>query len=292
MPPVMDAAWRAVLYCLHPRVIALSFAPLVLLLVLGGVATYFGWDPANDAVRAWIDSSGRFNDLLQWLSGMGMGNLKTALVPLLVLAVAVPILVMLCLIAVSVLMTPAIVSLVAERRFADLQRKKGAGLATQVVWSLGSAVVAVLVFVVTLPLWLVPMVVLLLPPLIWGWLSYRVLSFDALADHCDADERRLIMKEHRSKLMLMGVVTGYLGTAPSVLGASGALTIAFAPIFLPLALWLYTLVFAFSSAWFAHYCLNELHRLRSKASAAVAEPVLDPVDAPDAGAPPPLLPLS
>ena len=33
---------------------------------------------------------------------------------------------------------------------------------------------------------------------IWGWLTYRVFSFDALADHASAEERRLLMVRHRS----------------------------------------------------------------------------------------------
>ena len=49
-------------------------------------------------------------------------------------------------------------------------------------------------------------------------------------------------------------------------------------ILVPLAIWIYTLVFAFSSLWFAHYCLAALERLRSEGSALSASvvPVGDP----------------
>jgi hypothetical protein len=42
----------------------------------------------------------------------------------------------------------------------------------------------------------------------------------------------------------------------------------------PLAIWIYTLVFAFSSLWFTHYCLSALQTLRSTraAMAVVVEP--------------------
>ena len=52
MKNLIDAFWRAVAYCLHPRVIVLSLLPLVL---MGGLAFglgYFFWEPALDAVRA------------------------------------------------------------------------------------------------------------------------------------------------------------------------------------------------------------------------------------------------
>jgi hypothetical protein len=44
----------------------------------------------------------------------------------------------------------------------------------------------------------------------------------------------------------------------------------FAPAFVflvPLAIWIYTLVFAFASLWFTHYCLGALQLLRSEVSA-------------------------
>jgi hypothetical protein len=49
--------------------------------------------------------------------------------------------------------------------------------------------------------------------------------------------------------------------------ASGALFAAAFVILVPVAIWIYTLVFAFSSLWFAHYCLAALERLRPGASA-------------------------
>jgi hypothetical protein len=37
-------------------------------------------------------------------------------------------------------------------------------------------------------------------------------------------------------------------------------------ILVPLAIWIYTLVFAFASLWFAHYCLAALERIRAEAA--------------------------
>jgi hypothetical protein len=105
--------------------------------------------------------------------------------------------------------------------------------------------------------------ILFLPPLIWGWLTYRVMTFDSLAEHASGDERRLLFRGHRLWLLLMGVATGYLGAAPSIVWASGWIFAAAFPILIPAAIWIYTLVFAFSSLWFAHYCLAALAQLRA-----------------------------
>jgi len=108
-----------------------------------------------------------------------------------------------------------------------------------------------------------------LPPLIWGWLTYRVMTYDVLADHASRAERRALIGRHRGALLGIGVVTGYLGAAPSLVWASGALAIVFAPVLVPLAIWIYTLVFAFSALWFAHFALAALQALRSEASTEV-----------------------
>jgi len=106
-----------------------------------------------------------------------------------------------------------------------------------------------------------------LPPLIWGWLTYRIFAFDVLAAHASAEERRLILHQHRWPMLAMGVVCGYLGAAPSLLWAASAATLIFAPLLVVASVWLYTLVFAFAACWFAHYALAALARLR-----VVAEP--------------------
>jgi hypothetical protein len=125
--------------------------------------------------------------------------------------------------------------------------------------------------VLSVPLWFVPPLVLVLPPLIWGWLTYRVMAFDALADHATGDERREIMKRHRPQLLGIGVVSGFLGAAPTLLWASGVVFVVLAPLMIGVAIWVYTLVFAFSSLWFAHFCLDALERLRNEKAPVPAE---------------------
>ena len=262
MKPFFDSFWRAVAYCMHPRVIALSFLPLILMVLLSFGLGYFFWEGAVASVTTWLQTYELMQAFLGWLDRLGMGGLRSVFGPLLVLVLATPVIVLLCLLLVAVFMTPALVDLVAQRRFAKLDRKQGGSMLVSVLWSLGSTVLAVIALVVSMPLWLIPPLVLILPPLIWGWLTYRVFAFDALAEHASVDERKRILREHRGTLLIMGVASGYLGAAPSLLWASGAMFIAMAPLLVPVAIWVYTLVFAFASLWFAHYALDCLQALR------------------------------
>ena len=131
-----------------------------------------------------------------------------------------------------------------------------------------------------MPLWFVPPLVLIVPPLIWGWLSCRVMGFDVLAEHASADERRAVLREHRWPLLAIGVVCGYLGAAPTLLWALGAAALIFAPVLVLVSVWLYTLVFAFAALWFAHYALAALQRLRARQPPSMLLPEPMPVAAP------------
>lgn len=259
----LDSFWRAVAYCLHPRVVMLSVLPVVL---VGGVALalgWFYWEPVvalvNEQLRAWS----LVEAFLTWLESVGAGSMRSVLAPLIVVALAVPAIVVTVLMAVALLMMPAMVNLVAARRFAGLERRHGGPLWLSVLWGAGSLIVALIALVVSVPFWLVPPLVLILPPLIWGWLTYRVMAYDALAEHADPAERRHIMQEHRWPLLAIGVLTGYLGAAPSLVWAVGAVAFVLAPLLLAVSVWLYTLVFAFSALWFTHYALAALQQLRA-----------------------------
>jgi hypothetical protein len=273
MSKLLDAFWRAAMYCLHPRVIALSVLPLIIMVVISLGLGYFFWNDTVEAIRSQLGNYELVNTMVRWLETLGLGGLRVVLAPALLLFMAIPVIVIASLLCVAVLMTPAMVALVAERRFPQLERKQGGSLVASLFWSLSSTLLAAVALIVSIPLWLIPPLILVLPPLIWGWLTYRVMSYDALVDHASSEERRQIFKEHRAPLLAIGVISGYLGAAPSLIWASGAMFVAMAPILVPVAIWIYTLVFAFSSLWFAHYTLAALEQLRKKNNALAPDPL-------------------
>jgi hypothetical protein len=273
MKEMVDSFWRAAAYCLHPKVILLSLLPL--LVSVGAVLGlgWFYWELAVAGVRAWLEQWALVLSFLQWLESIGAAGFNAVLAPLIVVALAVPVIVVTSLLLVAWLMTPALVNLVASRRFEALERKRGAGWFSAALWSVGYMLFALLLLVLSLPLWFIPPLVLVLPPLIWGWLTYKVMSFDVLADHASADERKQLMRDKHWPLLAIGIITGYLGAAPSLLWAVSAATLMFAPVLVVLSVWLYTLVFAFAALWFAHFGLSALQGLRQQAATdVVAEP--------------------
>lgn len=271
MNDLLDAFWRAVLGCLHPRVILWSLIPLLL---VGGACLAMGWlfwEPAVAAVRAFLEDWALIASLLTWLEAVGGGSFRAVVAPLIVVALAVPVIVVLVLLIVAWTLTPVLVDGVAARRFGGLQRRGGAaGWWASALWSLGCTALALGALLVSLPLWFVPPLAVVIPPLVWGWLAARVFAFDTLALHASALERRRIMHERRWSLLAMGITCGLMGSVPSLVWTLGALTVVFAPLLVLVSVWLYTLVFAFACLWFAHYSLSHLARLRSADSAGPA----------------------
>lgn len=263
---VLDAGWRAAAYCLHPRVIGWSLLPLLLAVLVTLGLSWFFWEPAVSAVRANMESWMVVDALRQRFDV----KLHSVIAPLIVMALVLPVVMGMAIVMVAALMTPSLTRLVAERRFPALERRRGGSFWGGLLGSLGATVLALLLLLLSLPFWLIPPVILVVPPLIWGWLSMRVFSYDVLADHASLEERQLLMRELRWPLLAIGVVSGYLGAAPSLIFAFGALAFALAPLLMPIAIWLYMLVFAFTALWFAHFLLGELARRRG--SPEVVEP--------------------
>ena len=264
MRNMADSFWRAVAYCFHPKVIFLSLVPLILMMVIvmGLGALY--WDAALQSVRVWMEASSTLDWAWIWLERVGLMSLKSVVPPLLLIVAVTPLVVVMSLLAVSFMMTPALVNLVANRRFALLERKRGGSMLRGVAWTFFSVLLAVGALLLTLPLWWLPPMAMLMPALIWGWLTYRVMTYDVLSDHASRDERLELMRRFRFQLLFMGVVTGMMGAAPSLVWASGALFVAAFVVLIPIAVWIYTLVFIFSALWFVHFLLSALAQIRDE----------------------------
>lgn len=254
---------RAVLSLLHPRMLLLTVAPFVLSLVVWGAALWFGLQPAIDWLETWLTDYQWFRSTAEALGSLGLGAVKTVLVPLVAMWLLLPLMIVTALSFVAVLAMPAVARHVGRRRFPTLMRRGEGGFFGSVWTSLSSFAIFVLLWIVTLPLALIPPLTLLIQPLLWGWLTCRVMAYDALADHATEEERRSILREHRISLLAIGVMTGALGTLPTLLWLGGVLTFVLLPVLAAGSIWLYVLVFTLTGLWFSHYCLDALEAQRA-----------------------------
>ena len=258
---LLPSAWRALQDTLRPRLLALSLLPLLAAIALGLLVHNLLWDRWLAATQSWLQNQAWLLDLLHTVAwAQPLQGLSIAVVGVFgILA-----LLLLCLLLVAALVMPVAGVTVARARFAQLQRHGRGRLVQSLLWSLWVTLVGVVLLLISLPLWLIPILGLLIPPLIWGWMTAQMFAFDALVAFATVPERRALLRKHRWALWLMGVACAYLSALPAALFGFGWLVLALLPVLMLLALWLYVLTFVFTALWFVHYLLAALAERRAQ----------------------------
>lgn len=214
---------------------------LVAFLVCGSLVFWFWLD--------WVDSANEFfasSTVSGFLLRFHIQGLAATLSALLAWLLLLPCVLITAMMVASVRAMPLMVRHVAASGFPALERKEGG-----TVWgSLWNALVSVglfmLLWVVTLPLWLFGFPALVLPVLLAANLNQRLFRYDALAEHASRAELQQILERSRGKLYLLGALLGLTQFVPIVNLLS--------PIYIGLS--------------FTHFCLNELQDLRNPPASA------------------------
>lgn len=269
MSPIFSSLLRALFSQLHIRMLLLTLLPLMIGLGLWGLLLWQGLQPLIDLIHLWFSQYSLFQAVGATLDAWGLSGVRTVMVPLLAMWLLLPLMILSALLLVVTLAMPAIAHHVASHHYPQLEIRHGGSFAGSVWVSFSSSVLFLVIWLVTLPLNLVPLFALFIQPLLWGWLTSRVMAYDALADFADHEERRLLLRRQRWPLLTIGVATGGLGAVPGLLWLGGVISVILFPLVAALAIWLYLLVFVFSGLWFQHYCLDALTRSRGANDTAV-----------------------
>ncbi len=258
---------RACVTQFHPRILLLSLLPFVLALVLWAVALWFGLQALIDVLQSWTLQNPDFSSWASWASLLGLLAMKTLIVPFLAMWLLLPLVVVSAVLFTTLFAMPVINKHVGQRHYAGLECRQGGSLLGSLLHASSTVLLFAVLWLVCLPLVFVPPLNLLVQPLLWGWLTYRVMTYDALALHADDEERSTILRQHRIPLLLIGIVAGLAGAIPGLMWLGGVAAIMFLPVLASIAVFIYVLVFIFSALWFQFYCLDALQALRTSGSA-------------------------
>ena len=274
MRAVVDAWGRALASQFSARILLLSVAPLLLSLAVWAVLLYLGLQPLLDGVQRVFAEHGGYAASAGILSTLGLGVLKTVVVPLVAMLLLLPLMIVTALLFMGVAAMPALGRHVASRlasRQGPLQARAGGSLLGSLATGLGALAIFIVLWLLSLPLYLLPPVALVVQVLLWGWLTARVMSYDALASFASADERRELLRRHRRPLLAIGALSGLAGALPGLVWIGGALlSVLLFPVLAMLSLWLYVVIFIFTGLWFQYYLLAALYALRAETAAANA----------------------
>ncbi len=263
MRAVIHAYGRALLSQFHGKILLLSIVPFILSVALWALLLWLGLQPLLDWLHGHFVDFEIYRVTSDWLQSIGLGSLRSIVVPLFALLLLLPLMIVTAMIFIGVAAMPFIVRHVGGRHFPQLEKKQGGSILGGVWKALGAFGVFLVAWLCILPLYVVPPLAGIATVLLWGWLTSRVMSYDALADYASAEELAALQRQHRWQLMAIGVVSGLAGSLPALVWVGGAAAaIAFFPVLLAASIWVYVVIFIFTGLWFEYYCLQALAQLR------------------------------
>ena len=265
LPQVFKSFGIALVGTMHPRMLWLSLRPFLIVSVLWGCLIWLTWTPALETLSIFLTTSVFTSWIQEGLVWAGFENARAWIAPLFFVMLIIPLITISLLLFIAFSTVPSIVKIASRQsQFQDLECKKGGGFFGSLIYSLWSALICLALVMLTLPVWWVPPLVAVLPPLLWGWLTMRLMSYDVLAKHASSEERDLLLQKYRWPLFCMGIASGMLGAVPTFFWATSALALVLFPIVSFIALWIYSLIFVFAALWFSYFLLDALKQLREE----------------------------
>jgi hypothetical protein len=232
--------------------------------ILWGTLIWLTWTPALEMLSTFLTASIFTSWIADGLIWAGFESARAWIAPLFFVMLLIPLISISLLVFIALTTVPTIVKVVTRQyTYKDIVKKKGGSLFGSFVYTLWSALICLALVMLTLPVWWIPPLVAVLPPLLWGWLTMRLMAYDVLALHATAEERDTLLHQRRWPLLAMGIISGMLGAVPTFFWATSALALVLFPIVSFVALWIYSLIFVFAALWFTHYLLEALKELRS-----------------------------
>ena len=263
LPQVFKSFGLALVGTMHPRMLWLSLRPFLIISIVWGCLIWLTWTPVLAILSEFLTKSLFTNWIQEGLIWAGFENARAWIAPLFFVMLIIPLITISLLVLIAFSTVPTIVKIVVKQaHYQDLECKQGGSLFGSIFYSLWSALICLALVMLTLPVWWVPPLVAVLPPLLWGWLTMRLMSYDVLAKHASSEERDLLLHKYRWPLLCMGIASGMLGAVPTFFWATSALALILFPIVSFIALWIYSLIFVFAGLWFSHFLLDALKELR------------------------------
>lgn len=194
----------------HPRMLWLMVWPMLVSLAIWGTTALVLWT----RLALWLAEL-----LNQWALGIvrvELGQLALFLANVALLLLFVPLVYLTALFLLGAFGMQKMVEHVATRSFPHLERRHGGSTAGSVWNALVTFFGMLLLFAISLPLWLIPVLWPVITLAILTWVNQRLLRYDALADHADAAEMKRVFHEQRGPLLMLGFLLALVAYVPFV----------------------------------------------------------------------------
>lgn len=238
---LLESLRRAAIDLMRPRVLTIMFLPMLLAVLLWGALLWgFGavWVAGLEGVFTDTSLPGWLGPTVAgWVIGMG--------VYMVLILLLLPAIYLTALLITSVVFMPVLLSVVAQHYYPGLGRQYGGSNLGSLFNSIYALTIYVVVWLITLPFWLLGPFGAGIAILLNAWLNQRLFLYDALAEHASREELATLRAEGGWPLYGLAAFLGLLHLVPVIN--------FFAPIYMGLV--------------FIHYALGQLEHQRREANA-------------------------
>lgn len=233
---------RALVSQCHPKMLLAILLPFLIALIGAIILLWALWTPLTQWLNGQVMNWDILNDIDQWFIAIGLFSLKLYLIPIMAVAILLPLSGILGLAIAAIFVMPIVLRHLERREYRGLNRQGQFATAVGAWNAIWVGVIFVVGWVFTMPLWLIPPLTVVLPVLWWTFAFTRMLRMDAIVEHASPQERRIIWRRHNRGLWTIGFFLSLINLFPP------------AWVILPV----------FSALVFAHYSLEALRRLRQE----------------------------
>jgi len=198
---------------LHPRMLWLMVWPMLVSLVFWGAVAAAFWEKLAAALAALLQ---RWLDPAAGLLHLDLGGATVVAASVVLVLLLVPLVYLTALFILGAFGMQKMVDHVERRSFLALERRRGGSVAGSVWNSVAALGGMAVLFLISLPLWLLPPLWPLIPLAIFAWGNQKLLRYDALAEHADAAEMARLFRERRGALLTLGLLFALLAYVPFV----------------------------------------------------------------------------
>ncbi len=209
------------------------------------IVGYIFWDNFSEIMYQVLGEIG----IGEWLQNIQSKWIAVIVQSLFHIIIFVPLIIITTLVITTIFVMPALIKLVANRSYPELKRENGGDISGSIINAVLATGIFILVWVVTLPLWTVG-VGIVVPFIAAAFMNQQLFRYDALSEHANKQEIKVICDTNRFSLWGLGLLTGFVQFIP--------LLNLLAPIFTALA--------------FIHFGLAHLKNLRAGNKDALSMP--------------------
>ena len=246
MQEILNALSKGLKSQTQPKMLLLMLWPMLLALVFWGGVFWWFWDVWAGELFKLAQGMGLEARLVEW----GFVWIAHGLITFLMFSLLIPAVYVTTLLFAAVFAMPMMLNFVVARDYPNLEMKRGGTFMGGVWNALFAVLVFLILWIVTLPLWLIPFGALVVPILLSAYINRRLFMYDALMDHASREEFQQIKVRANGRLFGLGAILGFVHYIP--------ILNFFTPIYIGLA--------------YIHFCLTALQRLREESAHHLSPP--------------------